>query len=243
MIEAVDPSRFGTRKLMRRVTRPSALSDRAERAHAQKNCLSVVLAVAWLIGPELSRVGRQRLDRLRSAAYRMRDLLDEDLGETAKAVAVEIDVECFWGHVCEMLRDRAEAAKVTLVVRCRGGRMQGIEKDLREAVFNLAANALEATPPGGAVRVETSVTNDGDQLWTIRDAGEGIDEEVLRQVGVPHRSFRPGGSGLGVAIAHKIVSKLGGSLQFESARGNGTTVTIRLPPYANPARSTRAFGG
>jgi len=218
--------------------RAPPVSESAARAHEQKNCLSIILAVASLVTPELSDGGRERMERLRAAAHRIRDLLNADLDESGDD-GRDIEVQRLFDAVCESLRDRAEAARVKLVVDCRGGSVRACEGELREALFNLISNALDATPPRRSVFIDTEITPDGDQVWRIRDSGIGIRREVLDQIGVPHRSFRHGGSGLGVALARAIVNRHGGSLRFDSVRGRGTTVTIHLPHAGQqPAEST-----
>lgn len=211
----------------------SPVSDSAARAHEQKNCLSIILAVASLVAPELSDESRVRMERLRAAAHRIRDLLDADLDESGDG-ARDVEVRRLFDTVCASLRDRAEAARVSLVVDCGGGRLSAIEGELREALFNLVSNAVEATPAHGSVVIRTEITADGDQVWRIHDSGIGMRRDVLAQVGVPHRTFRRGGSGLGVALARAIVHRHGGALSFDSARGRGTTVTIRLPRGGHP---------
>lgn len=206
------------------------ISDSAARAHEQKNCLSIILAVASLVTPELSDGGRERMERLRAAAHRIRDLLDPDLAETSLDERIgEVDVQRLFDGVCERLRDRAAAAQVALVVDCSGGHVRAVGAELREALFNLIANALEATPAGKAVFIHTDTTPEGDQLWSIHDAGAGMPPDVLDRIGVPHRTFRPDGSGLGVALAKAIIRRHGGSLRFDSVCGRGTTVSIFLP--------------
>jgi signal transduction histidine kinase len=211
-------------------TSVAPVSERAARAHAQKNCLSIILAVASLVAPELTGPSRERLERLRAAALRIATLLRDDLDETANDAATDVvEVESLFSVVCGALRDRADAAHVALVVKCHGGRVHGVELELREVLFNLIANALEATPPGRAVFVDADLTPDGGHHWTIQDSGKGMKTEEIEQIGVPHRSFRPGGSGLGVALAQSTVAKLGGTLRYESGLGHGTTVIIDIP--------------
>jgi signal transduction histidine kinase len=190
--------------------------------------LSIILAVASLVTPELSDGSRERMERLRAAAHRIRDLLNADLDESGDG-SRDIEVQTLFEAVCENLRDRVEAANVELVLDCGGGFIRASEGELREALFNLISNAVEATPPRRSVLIHTEMTADGELVWSIHDSGAGIRREVLDQVGVPHRSFRRGGSGLGVALARAIVHRHGGSLRFDSARGRGTTVTIHLP--------------
>ncbi|MBX3264667.1 MAG: HAMP domain-containing histidine kinase [Labilithrix sp.] len=215
------------------------MSDSAARAHEQKNCLSIILAVASLVTPELSDGSRARMERLRAAAHRIRDLIDADLDESGGG-SRDVEVRRLFDAVCESLRDRAEAARVNLVVDCEGGRLTACEGELREALFNLISNAIEATPEHGTVFVRTEVTAEGDHVWSIHDSGVGMRRDVLAQIGVPHRTFRRGGSGLGVALARAILNRHGGTVRFDSARGRGTTVTIRLPPEGRPAEEEPA---
>ena len=218
------------------IHRATPVSESAARAHEQKNCLSIILAVASLVTPELSDGSRERMERLRAAAHRIRDLLNADLDESGDD-GREIEVRRLFDAVRESLRDRAEAANVELVLECGGGTLRACEGELREALFNLISNALEATPPHRSVFIHTEVTADGDQVWSIHDSGTGMRREVLDQIGVPHRTFRRGGSGLGVALARAIVNRHGGSLRFDSVRGRGTTVTIHLPRAGHPPPS------
>lgn len=204
-----------------------AVPASAARAHEQKNCLSIILAVASLVTPELSKEGRERMERLRAAANRMRELLNADLAQSADVA--EVDVEALFSAVCESLRDRAEAAKVPLVVKCEGGTVRAAEADLKEALFNLVSNAIDATPAQRSVFIQTAISATGDHEWRIHDSGVGMHSEMLRQVGIPRRSFREGGSGFGVALARAIIERHGGSLRFDSVCGKGTTVSISLP--------------
>jgi signal transduction histidine kinase len=224
---------------------PSPVSANAARAHEQKNCLSIILAVASLVTPELSPQGRERMQRLRAAAHRMRDLLNADLDESGDGTG-DVEIEHLFETVCESLRDQAEAADVRLIVDCGGGVLRASESELREALFNLVSNAVAAAPPKSSVLVETEITDAGEHRWYIQDRGVGMCPEVLDQIGVPHRSFRQGGSGLGVAIARAIIERHGGTLRFESVSGRGTTVTICLPREQRQPMSgvcARADGG
>ena len=91
------------------IHRATPVSESAARAHEQKNCLSIILAVASLVTPELSDGTRERMERLRAAAHRIRDLLNADLDESGEG-GRDIEVRRLFDAVCEGLRDRAEAA-------------------------------------------------------------------------------------------------------------------------------------
>ena len=65
----------------------------------------------------------------------------------------------------------------------------------------------------------------------MRDSGVGLPPEALRRIFEPYFTTRSdrGGTGLGMAIAHRIVTEHGGTIQAEGAPGRGATITIRLP--------------
>src|SRR5205823_5360362 len=115
---------------------------------------------------------------------------------------------------------------VSLLLDCAGGCLRADEAELTEALFNLIANAIEATPAGKEVSLQTSVTPLGDHTWCIRDSGTGVSQEMIDALGVPFRTSRPAGSGLGLAVASSIVRAHGGALWIDSVSGAGTTVTI-----------------
>ena len=67
----------------------------------------------------------------------------------------------------------------------------------------------------------------------IRDTGVGMDEESLARVFEPYFSTKAAGTGLGLPIARRNVEASGGTVEVSSAKGRGTTVTMRLPRYVS----------
>jgi signal transduction histidine kinase len=107
--------------------------------------------------------------------------------------------------------------------------------ELAEALTNIVLNAIEATPPGGAVHVTTLELSDGSQVWAVRDPGPGIPEHVRDRLGLPFVTGRRGGTGLGLAVARQTFEQHGGQLYIRSISGSGTLVSTRLPPSAKEA--------
>jgi signal transduction histidine kinase len=216
-------------------------TPRAARAHAMKNCVSVIVALCRLAEREVAGVNRERWTHVQAAARRMRDLLSEELaaesGPNRAQARVEANacrVERLVKSVAERLEARAEEAGVKLSIDCGGGAIQAEEAGLGEALFNLVANAIEATPRGGTVRLETRPLPNGDQRWVLHDTGYGITEDQLGRLGLPHRSRKKGGSGLGFAIARAEIARHGGLLRIESRRGSGTSITVLLANGVGP---------
>jgi signal transduction histidine kinase len=105
---------------------------------------------------------------------------------------------------------------------------------LGRALNNLVSNALYHTPPGGRVTLSAGPVAGG-VFISVSDTGEGILPEDLPHVferfyrGDKSRNRAVGGAGLGLAIARGIIEAHQGSIQVESAPGQGTVFTITLP--------------
>lgn len=107
----------------------------------------------------------------------------------------------------------------------------GDPEKLIQLFLNIALNALEATAPGGEIRIAASTVPDAAPRVrvTVEDTGRGMDEETLSQVFNPFFTTRSDGTGLGLAIAHSIAEQHGGRIEVESAPGVGTRFTVELP--------------
>ena len=107
---------------------------------------------------------------------------------------------------------------------------------LAQALGNLLANALKFTPETGQVRFAASRSAAGGALLTVVDTGIGMAEETIAAALEPFRQVdnslarRFEGTGLGLSIAKALAELHGGSLSVQSAVGEGTSVTIALPP-------------
>ncbi len=106
---------------------------------------------------------------------------------------------------------------------------------LKQVVFNLLDNALEASPDWLAMRVWRA---DNKIMLTVSDAGPGFAADILTELGRPYRSTRDRpGSGLGLFLVVNVMRKLGGSLQAENPAEGGTRVSLALPLAALQAET------
>ena len=101
-------------------------------------------------------------------------------------------------------------------------------EELKQVLFNLVRNALEAVPEGATIRVGWAARPGAYELW-VADDGPGMDAATLRRVRRPFVTTRAQGTGLGLAIVDRLVREAGGRLELESAPGKGTTCRVRLP--------------
>lgn len=117
------------------------------------------------------------------------------------------------------------------------------EAGLYRAIMNLIENAINYTPSGGFVEVQTYRQPDG-VVAQVSDTGIGIAQDELSQVferffrSEQARHTRTSGTGLGLAIVKRIVDIHGGNIEVESTLGKGTTFRVWLPaPYKNGTAS------
>ncbi|GMU58830.1 MAG: hypothetical protein AMXMBFR34_05930 [Myxococcaceae bacterium] len=109
------------------------------------------------------------------------------------------------------------------------------EARLCQAVLNLLLNAawsLAASPGAiNEVRVTTFTDERGEAIIEVGDTGAGIPPDVLPRIFDPFFSTKPTGEGLGLglSVAHSIITGIGGTIEVQSAPGQGTTFRIKLP--------------
>ena len=118
--------------------------------------------------------------------------------------------------------------------------VQGTEYKLQQVFLNLFLNARDAMPKGGWLTIATRV-DDGVAVAEVADTGSGIPPEQLSRIYDPFFTTKEigKGTGLGLSITYGIVQEHGGSMTCDSAVGQGTRFTLRLPlapPVAAGAR-------
>ncbi len=99
---------------------------------------------------------------------------------------------------------------------------------MRRTLANLVNNAVQAMPKGGKLTV-TALNETGETVLTVADTGAGIPDQEKSNLFKPLASTKEGGQGLGLAVVHRLVEALDGSVTLESKKGKGTKFTIKLP--------------
>lgn len=104
------------------------------------------------------------------------------------------------------------------------------ESLLRHVLISLIANALDAMPAGGELRLSSHLLDGTDQIeLQIGDTGHGIPSEKMDKVFKPFFTTKTKGLGVGLSLAKRIIERHGGTLQLTSREGRGTTVSLHLP--------------
>jgi signal transduction histidine kinase len=113
--------------------------------------------------------------------------------------------------------------------------MQADTRMLRQALLNLLRNAAEAIPDDESdrrVTVRSSIESQQGKPWvaiSIQDTGDGIADSDLQKIFIPFFTTKSGGHGIGLALAHRVISEHGGTLNVTNVSEGGAVFTIRLP--------------
>jgi signal transduction histidine kinase/CheY-like chemotaxis protein len=217
----------------------------AGMAHHLNNLLSVILGrVELLLTADADPAHRERLDMVRRAARDAADVVRRMLRFTQGqdfSELTSVDVNALASEVIDLLRPRwdeeAQLQGVRIDVRFEPGEIQTARGDaaaIREVLMNLLVNAIEALPQGGTIVVKTWASGDAIH-GSISDSGTGMSEALQARATEPFFTTKgPKGTGLGLSASYGILEQHGGDLTIDSAEGQGTTVTIRLPAAGAP---------
>jgi len=139
-----------------------------------------------------------------------------------------------------LLSPQASAQGVTLAEELQLGdtRARFDRQQLTQAIMNVLLNAIQAMPKGGTLTVRAEViappagsaTGSGTiARIVITDTGSGIPPEDLDRIFEPYFTTKEGGTGLGLALTHRIILEHRGSIQAENEPGRGARFVIDLP--------------
>jgi len=218
-----------------------ALSGRivAEVAHEIGTPLHSVMGHLELLREDLppravSETIERRLRVIESQLSRLREIIDRLLDSTRRSPqpVVPVDVDGLVQETIELVRPALTAARLELQVHSDTAppRLCGKRSELQQVVLNLLTNALDATPPGGVIRVATRARGDEVEI-EVADTGCGIPTPELKRIfdpfvttKEPHR-----GTGLGLFICAQIVHDHGGRIDVASEPGHGSVFRVALP--------------
>lgn len=102
--------------------------------------------------------------------------------------------------------------------------------DLKQILINLILNASDASPDGGRIELDLS-QRENQFIFSVKDFGQGIDEELKDKVFQSFFTTKPPGqgTGLGLSVCRQLAQRHAGKVEFESAVGEGTTFRVRFP--------------
>jgi hypothetical protein len=228
----------GRRAEARRLEEVGAAASRL--AHDLNNLLTVTAASAGLLAPHCpASPARELVGEIAEATRRCATLTGRmlSLARHGPPEPVPVDPDALLARVERMARRLVGPSVVVLREAASADwRVLADETALEQALLNLAANARDAMPRGGALRLASRAEPAGEgEGGTVRlsvtDTGAGMTEEVRARAFETFFTTKPAGrgTGLGLASVRELATSLGGSAELDSAPGAGTTVTLVLP--------------
>ena len=229
------------RERVRKADRLAAVGElSAGIAHELRNPLASISGSIEMLYHELALEGENR--RLMELIMRESDRLDRIISDflefarlrTPRRVPSKLD-RCI-DEVVTLVRqntEKSEGISIRTIIEPALPDVWMDDEQMRQVFMTLAVNACEAMARGGTL--EIAVERGGGMVRvSFMDEGSGIDPEGLERMFEPFFTTKDGGTGLGLAMANKIVNAHGGSIEYRNAE-RGAVFTIVLPVGA-PAR-------
>ena len=222
---------------MKRSERLYALGQlSAGLAHEIRNPLaSIEGATSILLREPPSEQRRvEILEIIQKECRRLNRLLTQFLN-FAKPAAPEyqtIPLDQLFDSVIGLAEHAVRRHQITLRKEVPEG-IQAVECDpeqLTQVLLNLTINAIQAMPNGGTIVLGARRQGD-DILMFVQDQGSGISERDMERIFDPFFTTKESGTGLGLPVAHQIVSRQGGVLSAKRNTDKGMTFTIELPAH------------
>lgn len=199
--------------------------------HDLRSPLITVAGFAKRINEEKGDI-KEESQYIANAARKMQLIVD-DVMDFAKPVTLDVHLEDLGNvikNACASCTARAREKEIDIVADVPPDPLpvpvDGLK--MERALVNLISNAIDASFIGGRVSVDAEVRH-GRLEIRIRDNGTGMDRETLENIFIPFYTKKSSGTGLGMAIAKKIVEGHDGKINIVSQENTGTEVTVELP--------------
>jgi signal transduction histidine kinase len=209
--------------------------------HELRNPLGVISNSLYLIRGATAGSADERLLRHIGTAERevaASTLIISDLLDFARArepIVASVDLAALIDEALEVAPPPAGVE----VARDGNGPLPPVAADrdqLRQVLLNLISNGYDAMPEGGTLRVGANA-NGRRVSVKVADTGTGMDDVTRARVFEPFFTTKARGVGLGLAVTHRIVGALGGTIAVASSPGQGATFTVDLPVYEHAAEA------
>jgi PAS domain S-box-containing protein len=193
-------------------------------------------------GSKLDEKAKERLQRIRAATLRMGQLIDAllDLSRLSRTELRQerVGLSTLAVHICNELERTAPGRKATFRIE-PGLTAYGDPRLIRALIENLIGNAFKFTAGADHAVIEFGETDEGGQrAFYVRDNGVGFDMQYAGQLFAPfqrlHGREEFEGTGIGLATAHRIVTRHGGRIWADAAPGKGATFYFTLEPERKP---------
>jgi signal transduction histidine kinase len=204
-------------------------------AHEVKNPLNAMIIQVEILKAKLLNQGGEVKPQLEILSQEIRRL--DRVVKTFLDFTRPLEINRSETSVTDLVREvfalaepQAQKYKVQLVLQQNGEfPPMRVDQDLiKQALLNLVLNGCQAMPQGGELRVRPRVGPKSVEL-EISDQGVGIPEDARSRIFSLYYTTKPNGTGVGLAMAFRIIQLHNGSIDFSSEVNRGTTFRVSLP--------------
>ncbi|HVV71685.1 MAG TPA: ATP-binding protein, partial [Verrucomicrobiae bacterium] len=213
-------------------------------AHETRNPLNIIRGLAQMISkqpetaPEVREKSREIINEADKVAAQLNEFINYSRPREVRRAALPLATVI--QEVVRTLNYDLEEKKIRLQV---GGEPVVIEADeqlLRQTLFNLLLNAVQAVPAGGEIQVAAKRQNALEASLEVRDNGPGVAPERRTEIFKPYFTTQEKGTGLGLAVVQQIVLAHGWEIQCLPNEPKGAVFRITHLKVANPGGRTAA---
>jgi signal transduction histidine kinase len=216
-------------------------------AHEVKNPINAIVVHLEVLRQKLQQLDpdtRRHIDVIGSEIQRL-DRVVQTLVDFTRPVELrlaDLDLRRLVDEVVVLAQPDAERHGVSIVRDLpHDGLPVKIDADLvKQAVLNIVLNGVQAMPEGGALTIVGRRAGDDVQL-EVRDQGAGIPQEVRDKIFNLYFTTKKNGSGIGLAMAYRVMQLHNGSVEYDSVEGRGTVFRLRLPLSAPEVEAGQEF--
>jgi signal transduction histidine kinase len=198
-------------------------------AHEINNPLGVILGYSRLLRKKAEGSVAEELSIIEQETLRCQEIVEGllDLSRPMNLPMQQVDLRELCDDVVFRLSDSRQLDRVEVHVDGQAS-IPGQRQKLRQVVFNLIKNAVEAAGRGGRVQVRVGAGPGGVEV-AVADSGPGIREGAHGRLFEPFFTTKPAGTGLGLAVSRAIARAHGGDIVADGAPLGGALFTLRLP--------------
>ncbi len=199
-------------------------------AHELRNPMAVISGYLSLLSKRTDLIGqeviRKTMDEINGMNRIIGDLLTFARPASLNRVSVN-SKELIESCLAAVIKAKDMGPRLTTSIKLDDIQISCDEVLMRQAFSNVIQNAIESMLDGGNLVIESK--SGKDLKIIIHDTGIGIPSDNLKKIFLPFYTTKDSGVGLGLALAHKIITSHGGRIEVESKMGQGTTFTVLIP--------------
>jgi signal transduction histidine kinase len=227
-----------TSELQIRLVRASELNSHLKEmnlaaaglAHETRNPLNIIRGLAQMIckqegvSPEIARKTRDIINEADRLTAQLNEFINYSRPREVRRATV--DLQSVFSEVVRALNYDIEEKKITLQLPTELLKIQADEQLLRQALFNLVLNAVQAVDANGTIDLRFGKRTPSDGFIEIRDNGPGVPPDHRNEIFKPYFTTNEKGTGLGLAVVQQIVLAHGWEIHCDANQPKGALFRI-----------------